>query len=77
MIDASKIGGYYVSCIDAGELYLMAGPYPTERLARDDKDKALEIAHKIDGRAWFMAWGTIRRKDRYRKPGRLNQLGLM
>ena len=67
------IGGYYVSCTDAGQVWLMAGPYQTHSEALADQDKALKIADSIDGRAWFMAWGTCRIKDGELKPGKLNQ----
>ncbi len=70
-------GGYYVSAIDAGTTYLMAGPYNTHEAALADVDKALRIADDIDGRAWFMGWGTIRMRNDYRIPGKLNELNLM
>lgn len=70
-------GGYYVSCRDGQDFWLMAGPYPTHLAALADVDKALQIADKCDGRAWFMSWGTAHMKDDYRKPGKLNELRLI
>ena len=70
-------GRYYVSCQDAGQFWIMAGPYQTHADALAHVDKALNIANEIDGRAWFMSWGTCHMKDDYTKPGKLNQLGLI
>jgi hypothetical protein len=69
-------GSYYVSCVDSnGHLFLMAGPYQNHAEALANQNKALMIADNIDGRAWFMKWGTVRVKDGTRKPGRLNMCG--
>lgn len=76
-IDCPSIGGYYVTAIDAGQVYYMAGPYDTHAEVLALVDKALHIANERDGRAWFMGWGTSRRKDDYRKPGTLNKYGLI
>ena len=37
----------------------MAGPYRTHGQALADERKVTLIASDIDGRAWFMAWGTV------------------
>lgn len=68
-------GGYYVTCMDGPSWWYMAGPYQTHTEALAAVDKACRIAADIDGKAWFMAWGTVRAKDDYRKPAKLNQLG--
>lgn len=70
-------GGYYVSAVNGDSFYHMAGPYDTHAAALADVDRALKIASEREGRAWFMSWGTLRRKDDYRKPGTLNKYGLM
>ena len=75
--DCPATGGYYVTAVDAGKVFYMAGPYQTHREALADVDKALHIAYKHDGRAWFMSWGTVRRKDDYREMGTLNRYGLI
>ena len=74
-------GAYYVSAVDAGHVFLMAGPYQTHADALADVDKALEIADSKDGRSWFMGWGTVNVAERYKGKlfplGKLNELGLM
>jgi hypothetical protein len=72
----TKPGPYYVSCADAGKVHLMAGPYELHAEALADVDKACRIASEADGRAWFMAWGTVRIEGSD-KVGRLNTFGLM
>lgn len=69
-------GPYYVSAIDAGRTFLMAGPYELHGAALADVDRALRIAYEHNVRAWFMAWGTVRVEGCQRQ-GRLNELGLM
>ena len=69
-------GPYYVSAIDAGRTFLMAGPYELHGAALADVDRTLRIAYDHDVRAWFMAWGTVRVEGCQRQ-GRLNELGLM
>lgn len=69
-------GPYYVSAIDHKCTFLMAGPYELHGAALADVDRALHIAYEHDGRAWFMAWGTVR-VDGCERRGRLNELGLM
>jgi hypothetical protein len=69
-------GPYYVSAIDAGHTFLMAGPYELHGAALADVDRALHIACERDGRAWFMAWGTVRIEGS-ECVGKLNELGLM
>lgn len=74
--DCPANGGYYVSCIDDnGNVFLMAGPYRTHGAALADERKACKIASDIDGRAWFMAWGTCHKESS--EPGVLNRHNLM
>jgi hypothetical protein len=72
-------GKYFVSAVDAGKYYMMAGPYPTHSEALQNRDAALKIANKHDasGRAWFMGWGTCRTPDDYAGVGILNSRGLI
>lgn len=63
---------YYVSAVDGPKWYPMAGPYPTHKEALRDVGRSRDIASDNDGRAWFMAWGTVRLSESYREPGRLN-----
>jgi hypothetical protein len=69
-------GGYYVTCVDGPQWWKMAGPYQTHAEALADVDRARDIANKIDGRAWFMGWGTAQVKEGATEPGRLNKLKL-
>ena len=74
--DCPPSGGYYVSCIDDnGNVFLMAGPYRTHGAALADERKASMIASDIDGRAWFMAWGTCHKDST--ELGILNRHGKM
>lgn len=70
-------GKYFVSARDAGRVYFMAGPYQTHAEALKNRDKALHLADKHDGRAWFMAWGTCRAADDCQTIGSLNRAGLL
>jgi len=70
-------GKYYVTAVNGSAFYVMAGPYSTHREAEADRNKALQIADDIDGRAWFMGWGVTRMADDYTKVGKLNELGLL
>ena len=69
----TKPGNYYVTAIDAGKTYPMAGPFVNDHAAALAAVRAVrEAACNIDGRACFMAWGTVRTPDTYTKLGRLN-----
>ncbi len=72
----TKRGPYYVTALEAGKVFPMAGPYTLHAEALAAVDQARAIASQHDGRAWFASWGTCRLPD-YAKPGRLNQLGLI
>lgn len=72
----TRPGPYYVSAIDAGKVHTMAGPYAEHAAALADVDRACRIASDIDGRAWFMAWGTVR-LDGSDRVGTLNKHGLI
>jgi hypothetical protein len=76
--DCPPDGRYYVSCIDDdGRSFLMAGPYRTHGDALADERKACHIASGIDGRAWFMAWGTSHMREGELRQGVLNKHGKM
>jgi len=68
---------YYVTAIDAGKTYFMAGPYNTHIEALNNVDKSLQVADKHDGRAWFMAWGTVQMKSYCAIVGSLNKAGFI
>lgn len=74
--DCPPSGGYYVSCInDNGQAFLIAGPYRTHGTALAAEREACKVASDVDGRAWFMAWGTCRKDSN--EPGVLNRHGMM
>jgi hypothetical protein len=58
---------------DNGNVFLMAGPYRTHGQALADENKACKIASDIDGRAWFMRWGTSRVREGELRAGVLNK----
>ena len=70
-------GCYFVTCVESDKFWKMSGPYSTHAAALADVDKALEIANKHDGRAWFMSWGTARFESTVTGIGILNQRGLL
>lgn len=59
---------YYVSAIDGIKKYLIAGPYPTHDEAASKVEHVRTEADRIDGRAWFMAWGTAGSDDEIKTP---------
>ena len=78
--ESCPTGRYFVTAIDAGKTYYMAGPYANHADALMDVDIALRIADKNDGRAWFMSWGTVRITDDAYRPGmvgNINKAGMM
>lgn len=70
-------GKYFVGCVKDSRYYLMAGPYATHQQAEADRNRALEVADRVDGRAWFLSWGVVRLADDAERTGRLNELGLL
>jgi hypothetical protein len=54
---------HYVSAIDAGRPYIIAGPYGSHAEARENVDAVQSIACDMNGRAHFMAWGTCSAAD--------------
>lgn len=70
-------GKYFVTALDGPNLHYMAGPYAEHAAALSDVDKALKIANKYDGRAWFMSWGTVRLLEDSERIGQLNKLSLI
>ena len=75
-------GGFYVSMIrEAGtkaqRVALLAGPFDTHDEALALVDRATNLAFEVDPWSGFDAFGTVRMKDEYRKPGVLNaRLGI-
>ena len=75
--DSCPRGTYYVTAVDGGSWWRMAGPYDTHQEALADVERARSITNEHVDRAWFMYWGTIRDKTGNRAPGNLNKAGLM
>ena len=59
---------YYVSAIDDTKRYLVAGPYTSHTDAAAKVDHVRAEADKLDGRAWFMAWGTAGSDEKFDTP---------
>lgn len=72
----SRPGPYFVSAVDGDRVHIMAGPYEHHADALADVDRARDIAYSHDGRAWFMAWGTVRIEGSDRI-GQLNKFNLI
>lgn len=49
---------YYVSAQDGPRYSLMLGPLATHEEALALVDQVSGLAHTLDPRAWFWAWGT-------------------
>lgn len=69
-------GNYYVSIVrnmgsPGQKLGLLAGPFPQHQTALDMVEPARRLAEKVDSRAIWDAFGTVRMED-YTKPGVLN-----
>ena len=67
-------GGYYTSAIDGDQYGLLAGPFDSHAQALSWVDRTRAKAEEVNSRAVFFGFGTLRAKDDYRKPGRLNKL---
>jgi hypothetical protein len=69
------MSNYFVTCIDAGKVWYMAGPYKTHQEALEAVDTARTIGVKNNPWAWFYSWGTVS-SDRT-EPGSITRAGLM
>jgi len=67
-------GNYYVSVKDGQRVGLLAGPFKTHAEALAMADRAKAKANEVNPWSAFMAFGTLRMKDDYDKPGVLNAL---
>ena len=59
---------FYVSAIDGRKKHIVAGPYMTHKKALAMVDPVMRYANDLDGRAWFMAWGTAGSEERLPAP---------
>ena len=65
-------GNYYVSVLDGKRLGLLLGPFTQHVDALANVDRARVKACECDPGAHWYAFGTVRTKDGYNKPGVLN-----
>ena len=71
-------GPYYVSVIRDGspsDARLVSGPYPTHKEALDLVDRARRLCERLDPKACFYAFGTVRMKDTFDTIGILQKYG--
>lgn len=67
---------YYVSVMDGPKVGLLAGPFRTYQEALDIKDRACDLACKVNDWAWFYSFGTVKMANGHHR-GALNEdLGL-
>jgi hypothetical protein len=66
--------GYYVSAVDAGNYWLLSGPYDSHAAAIADVDDVQEIAIKNNPFAHFYSFGTCLAQSR--NPGRCQVAGV-
>lgn len=65
---------YYVSCVnDVNQLALLLGSYETHQEALDNVRRATDMAYKVDPRAPWYAYGTVKMANGHRE-GKLNKL---
>lgn len=72
----TKPGPYYVSAIDAGRVFLLAGPYPLHATALALVNRVRDIACDNSPKGIWMNYGTVR-KEGCTELGRLHTLGLL
>lgn len=67
---------FYVDLVRGKQFALLAGPFPSEEVARKYEKAAVAKAHELDPWAWFDPFGvmSLDAADGYRPAGKLNQL---
>jgi hypothetical protein len=71
-------GDYFVSAVDGGRFWLLAGPYPTHRLALDMVETVRQIAKRDpDPREAFVGYGTCRLEEGSGRVGACQRVGLL
>jgi hypothetical protein len=61
-------GRYYVTCVDAGRVGFVAGPFRRHQAARRFLRPARRAAQQVDPWSDFYAWGTARLRDNWDRP---------
>lgn len=63
---------FYADLVRGSRFSLLAGPFPSEAVARKYEHAAFKAACEIDRKAVFDSYGVVSIKD-YDKPGLLNE----
>lgn len=73
----TKPGPYYVSAINdgGGRWWPISGPYQNHADALQQVEAARIICERLDSRALWMAFGTVRVAPDFNKPGALQRAG--
>lgn len=67
---------YFVTALDAGFLWYMAGPYATHREALAAVGAAMAIGIKNNPWSYFFSWGTVKGSSRS-EPGSITKARLL
>lgn len=62
---------FYADIVRGGKVAFLAGPFPSEAVAREWVEPAFKMAAEIDPRAWFDPAGVVAVEDVFH-PGVLN-----
>lgn len=65
---------FYVDLVRRAKFALLAGPFPSEEVARKYERVAVEKANELDPWAAFDAFGVMSIDGGYKGPGKLNHL---
>lgn len=71
--DGGEPGGFYVTIKRGGRTGWLLGPYATHEEALGHVSEGRHLAHAVDPRTEFDAFGTSRVTEGERKPGALNE----
>ena len=66
-------GNFYISIIDGDKWKPVYGPFKTHPEALENVKKAKDKANELDPKSFWYAFGTVKMKLEYDKPGILNQ----
>lgn len=67
-------GQYYCTVKDGERLGLLAGPFRSHKTALDMLPQARAVARERDPFSAFYAFGTVKMKEDFSRPGVLNDL---
>ena len=69
----TRPGNYYVSVVDHDRVGLLLGPFDDHSIALNNVDRCKEYARKVNDRAFWYSYGTVRFEN-YSRPGLFNDL---